>query len=135
MNYVDDGLPNVEEFGVDEMGKEEMSRFLKWYEKENQRLIGEKNDLRNEMKGYCYDDCYVLANAFGCFNELMINELAKSKVKDIVPYQYTILANFITLPQLVIHWYVGTSMPSTSLAIVPNGGYDNGKCGSLKKNI
>ena len=125
----------MEEFGVDEMGEEEMSRFLKWYEKENQRFIGEKYDIKKEMKRYCYDDCYVLANVFGHFNKSMINELVKSNLKDIVPHQYTILANFITLPQLVIHWYIGASMPSRSLGIVPNGGYDNGKCGSLKENI
>ena len=92
---------------------------------------GEKYDLQKEMKRYCY----MLANAFGCFNESMISELLKSNVKDIVPHQYMILADFITLPQLVIYWYVGTSMPSRSLAIVPNGGYDSGKCGSLKKDV
>ena len=137
MNYVNGGLPHVEEFGIEEMCEEEMSRFLKWYENENKRLMDndEKYDLRKEMKRYCYDDCYVLANAFGRFNESMISELLKSNVKDIVPHQYTILADFITLPQLVIHWYVGTSMPSRSLAIVPNGGYDSCKCGSLKENI
>ena len=135
MSYVNDGLPNMEEFGVDEMGEGEMSRFLKWYERENQRLVGEKYDLRKEMKRYHYDDCYVLANAYGQFNESMINELVKSNVKDIVPHQYTTLADFITLSQLVTHWYIGTSMLSRSLAIVPNGGYDNGKCGSLKENI
>ena len=47
MNYVSDGLPNIEEFGVEEMCEEEMSRFLKWYENENMRLMdnGEKYDL------------------------------------------------------------------------------------------
>ena len=137
MNYVSDGLPNIKEFGVEEMCNKEMSRFLKWYENENMRLMdnGEKYDLRKLMKRYCYDDRYVLANAFGRFNESMISELLKSNVKDIVPHQYMILADFITLPQLVIHWYVGTSRPSRSLAIVPNGGYDSGKCGSLKENV
>ena len=42
------------------------------------------------MERYCYDDCYVLANTFGHFNESMISELLKSNVKDIVPHQYTI---------------------------------------------
>ena len=65
----------------------------------------------------------------------MINELLKDDVKDIVLCQYTILADFITLPQLVIHWYVATAMPERTLAIVPHSGYDKGKCGSLKENI
>ena len=65
----------------------------------------------------------------------MINELIKSNVKDIVPHQYTILADFITLPQLVIHWYVGASMPPRTLAKVPHSGYHSGKCGLLKENI
>ena len=77
----------------------------------------------------------MLATAFGRFNESMINELIKSNVKDIIPYQYTILPDFITLPQLVIHWYVGASMPPRTLARVPHSGYDCGKCGSLKENI
>ena len=42
-------------------------------------------------------------------------------VKDMVPHQYTILADFITSPQLVIHWYVATSMPEWMLVIVPRG--------------
>ena len=65
----------------------------------------------------------------------MISELIRSNVVDIVPHQYTILVDFITLPQLVIHWYVGTSMPERTLAVVPYGGYDGGKCGSLKENV
>ena len=65
----------------------------------------------------------------------MINELLKDDVKDIVLHQYTILADFITLPQLVIHWYVATAMPERTLAIVPHIGYDKRKCGSLKENI
>ena len=87
------------------------------------------------MKRYCYNDCYMLVNAFGHFNESMISELLKSNVKNIVLHQYMILADYITLPQLVIHCYTGTSLPTRSLAIVPNGGYDSGKCGSLKENV
>ena len=49
-----------------------------------------------------------------------------------MPHQYTILADFITLPRLVTHWYVGTSTPER---MVPYGGYDGGKCGSLKENV
>ena len=65
----------------------------------------------------------------------MINEFLRDDVKDIVPHQYTILADFITLPQLVIYWYVATAMPEHTLAIIPHGGYDKRKCGSLKENI
>ena len=128
---------DVEYFGIDQMNEEEKTRFLKWHECESERLrsSGEKYDLRREMKKYCYHVCYVLATAFGQFNESMINELIKSNVKDIVPHQYTILADFITLPQLVIQWYIGASMPPRTLAIVPHGGYDTGKCGSLKESI
>ena len=36
---------------------------------------------------------------------------------------------------MVIHWYVGSMMPKRSLSIVPHGGYDNGKCDSLKENV
>ena len=137
LHYVSDSLPDVGYFGIDQMNEERKTKFLKWHECESERLrsCGEKYDFRREMKKYCYDDCYVLATAFGRFNESMINELIESNVKDIVCHQYTILADFITLPQLVIHWYVGASMPPRTLAIVPHSGYDNGKCGSLKENI
>ena len=63
------------------MCEEEVSRFLEWYENENMGLMdnGEKYDLRKEMERYCYDNCYVLANTFGRFNESMISELIKVK--------------------------------------------------------
>ena len=41
----------------------------------------------------------------------MIKELKDSGVKDIIEHDFTILADFITLPQLVIHWFVGCVMP------------------------
>ena len=92
-------------------------------------------NLRKEMIKYCYDDCLVLASAFSCFNESMINELKGSGVTDIVQHDFTILANFITLPQLVIHWFVGCMMPERTISVVPNGAYDSGKCGSLKERM
>ena len=57
--------------------------------------------MRNEK--YCHDKCYVLGTEFGRFNESMINELIRSNVRDIIPHQYTVLADFVTLPQSVIH--------------------------------
>ena len=137
MDYVSDSLPDIEEFGVNEMSEEEQCRFLEWYKNESDELVrsGRSYELRNEMKKYCYDDCNVLATAFGRFNESMISELVRSNMVGIVPHQYTILADFITLPQLVIHWYVGTSVPERTLAMVPHGGYDGSKCGSLKENL
>ena len=54
---------------------------------------------------------------------------------DIVQHDFTILANFITLPQLVIHWFVGCMMPEHTISIVPNGGYDSSKYGSLKERM
>ena len=65
----------------------------------------------------------------------MMNELVRSNVKGIVPHQFTILTDFIMLPQLVIHWYIGTAIPQRTLAIVPHRGYDSGKCGSLKGKV
>ena len=119
------------------MSEEERECFLKWHHNENQRLLatGELYKLRKEMMKYCYDDCNVLAMAFCHFNESMVGELMCTKIKGIVPHQYTILVDFVTLPQLVIHWYVASSMPDKTLAVVPHGGYDGGKCGSLKENI
>ena len=137
MNYTSRTLPELKYFGIDQMNEDEKKRLMQWYNDENQKLIlsGEVYDLRNEMKKYCYDDCYVLSTAFSHFNESMMNELFRSNMKDIVPHQFTILANFVTLPQLVIHWYVGTSMPQRTLAVVPHGGYDSGKCSSLKERV
>ena len=60
----------------------------------------------------------------------MINELKESNVSD--NHQFTILADFVTLPLMMIHWYVGSLMLMNSLAVIPNGGYDSGKCGSLE---
>ena len=117
MNYKSASLPDPVWFGIDEMDKDEKLRFLKWYEEENNRVMksGEEYDLRKEMKKYCYNDCFVLSTAFGYFNESMIKELLNKGVEGIVQHQYTILADTVTLPQLVIHQYVGTAMPEKSL--------------------
>ena len=117
------------------MDKDEKLRFLKSYKEETNRVMNshEEYDLRKEMKKYCYDNCFVLSTAFGYFDESMIKELLNKGVEGIVQHQYTILADTITLPRLVIHQYVGMAMPEKSLAIVPNGGYDIGKCASLKE--
>ena len=133
INYTSCALPELKYFGVDQMNEDEKKRLMQWYENENQKLAlsGELYDLPNEIKKYCYDDCYVLSTAFSRFNESMMNELVRSNVKGIVPHQFTILADFITLPRLVIHWYVGTAMPQRTLAIVPRSG--NG--GSLKEKV
>ena len=44
---------------------------------------------------------------FRKFNESMIMELKSTGVKGIIDHDYTILADFITLPQMVIHLFVG----------------------------
>ena len=41
----------------------------------------------------------------------------------------------MTLPRLVIHWFVGCMMPECTIAVVPNGRYDRGKGGSLKECV
>ena len=131
-------MPIKEHFGVDEMGEEERIHFMCWYDSECARFQNDPDliyDLREEMIKYCYDDCFVLASAFSRFNESMIKELRSSGVLGIVEHDYTILADYITLPQMVIHWYVGCMMPERTIAVVPNGGYDRGKCGSLKERV
>ena len=87
------------------------------------------------MIKYCYDDCLVLASAFSRFNESMIKELKRSGVDDIVDHDFTIIADFMTLPQLVVHCFVGCMMVDRTIAVVPNGGYDIGKGGSLKEHV
>ena len=133
-----DHLPDMKYFGVEEIGEDEQKRFTNWYQLESCKFLNDSKliyDLRSEMVKYCYDDCFVLASAFSRFNELMIRELKSSGVVGIVEHDYTILADFITLPQMVIHWFVGCMMPDRTIAVVPNGGYDRGKCGSLKERI
>ena len=92
-------------------------------------------DLRREILKYCYDDCLVLATAFSKFNESMIMELKSTGFKGIIDHDYTILADFITLPQMVIHWFVGCMMNEHEISVVPSGGYFDGKCGSCKERI
>ena len=131
------GLPDRKFFGTNEMTMEMLKRFEAWYVNEDRRL--RTNDayyvLREEMIKYCYDDCNVLSSAFSKFNKSMIIELKNSGVVDIVDHQYTILADFITLPQMVIHWFVGVMLPERTLSIVPHRGYEWGKCGSYKERI
>ena len=110
VNYVSNTLPSVDDFGTKDMDVEERNRFLSWYNEERLKYDSDNGmlyDLRCEMLKYCYDDCFVLATAFSKFNESMIMELKSTGVKDIIDHDYTILADFITLPQMVIHWFVG----------------------------
>ena len=77
INYTDHTLPELKYFGVDQMNEEEKKGLIQWYDRENQKLSmsGRVYNLRDEMKKYCYDDCYVLSTAFSCFKESMMNEL------------------------------------------------------------
>ena len=95
------------------MNEQDRVRCLSWYQEEKSRLElnAEPYVLRKEMIKYCYDDCFILATAFNKFNESMIEELKKTGVKGIIDHEFTIIADFIMLPQLVIHWYVGCMMP------------------------
>ena len=137
LDFKSQELPAKEYFGIEEMDIDTLKRFDLWYEGENRRLVetGKWYVLREEMIGYCYDDCNVLSAAFSRFNESMISELRTSGVMDIIDHQYTILADFITLPQMVIHWFVGVMLPERTLSIVPHRGYEWGKCGSHKEQI
>ena len=109
------------------MGEEERKRFLSLHKSEFRRIKDEGGvyNLRQEMIKYCYDDCLVLAVTFSCFNESMINELKKSGIEGIVYHDFTIIADFMTLLQLVSHWFVGCMMLDCMIAVVPNGGYDS----------
>ena len=115
------------------MCEEESSHLETWYRIENARLLSahlensDLYDLRHEMEKYCYDDYHVLAATFSQFNESMINKLLRDNAKYIVPHQYTILADFTMLPQLVMNWYIATAMPERTLAIVPRSAYHKGK--------
>ena len=131
------GLPDKKYFGTNEMTMDTLKRFETWYAEEDCKLRSTYSQyvLREEMIKYCYDDCNVLSSAFSKFNESMIIELGNSGVVDIVDHQYTILADFITLPQMVIHCFVGVMLPEKTLSIVPHRGYEWGKCGSQKEKI
>ena len=138
LNFTSNHLPDMKYFGVEETGEDERKHFTNWYQSESLKYLNDPKmiyDLRGEMVKYCYDDCFVLASAFSQFNESMIRELKSSGVVGIVEHDYTILADLITLPQMVIHWFVECMMPERMIAVVPNGGYDRGKCGSLKERI
>ena len=65
----------------------------------------------------------------------MICKLKSSGVDDIINHDFMILANFITLPQLVIHSFIGCMMPQRTIAVVPNSGDDSRKCSSLKERV
>ena len=135
INYISNTLPSVDDFGIKDMDVEERNRFVSWYNQERLKYDSDNGmlyDLRREMLKYCYDDCFVLATAFSKFNESMIMELKSTAVKG---HDYTILADFITLPQMVIHWFVGCMMNEREISVVPSGGYFDGKCGSRKERI
>ena len=137
MNYESAKLPDIKFFDVNSMNEEGRRYCERWHCKESSRIRsqGGSYNLHSEMLKYCYDNCFMLSTVFTRFNESMICELKQSGVTGIIDHEFTILADFITLPQMVIHWFVGCMMPERCLAIVPNRGYDNGKHGSVKENM
>ena len=137
MNYESAELPDIKFFDVDSMNEKDRECCERWHHKESSRIRsqGTTYNLCSEMLKYCYDDCLMLSTTFTCFNKSMICELKQSGVTGIIDHEFTILADFITLPQMVIHWFVGCIMPEHCLAIVPNRGYDNGKHASVKENV
>ena len=137
MNYESAELPDIKFFDVDSMNEEDHGHCKRWHHEESSRIRsqGGSFNLCSEMLKYCFDDCLLLSTTFTHFNKSMICELKKSGVTGIIDHKFTILADFITLPQMVIHWFVGCMMPEHCLAIVPNSGYDNGKHGSVKENV
>ena len=136
MNCESAELPDIKFFDVDSMN-EDRGHCERWHHRVSRRIRsqGASYNLRSEMLKYCYDDCLLLSIAFTRFNESMICELKQAGVTGIIDHEFTILADFITLPQMVIHWFVGCMMPARFLAIVPNCGYDNRKHGSVKENV
>ena len=101
LHFKSSTMPIKEHFGVDEIGEEERIRFMCWYDSECAQFQNDPDliyDLHEEMIKYCYDDCFILASAFSRFNESMIKELRSSGVLGIVEDDYTILADYITLP-------------------------------------
>ena len=130
-------LPEKSLFEMEKMDGATRKRFEEWYHKESEelRVVGRHYDLREEMIKYCYDDCLVLRDSFNLFNASMVKELRDGGVSNLVEHTYTILADFITLPQMVIHWYVGAIMKEHKLSVVPHRGYDWGRCGSMKERL
>ena len=137
MNYESAELPDIKFFDVDSMNEEDRGHCERWHCEESSRIRsqGTSYNLHSEMLKYCYADCLVPSTAFTHFNTSMICELKQSGVTGIINHEFTILADFITLPQMVIHWFVGCMMPEHCLAVVPDRSYDNGKHGSVMENL
>ena len=58
VNYVNNTLPSVDDFGIKDMDVEERNRFLSWYNEERLKYDSDNGmlyDLRREMLKYCYD--------------------------------------------------------------------------------
>jgi len=55
LNYVGP-IPDMSQFGVDEMGESERKEFLAWYETQTDKVF----DNRHVFEQYCQDDVTVL---------------------------------------------------------------------------
>ena len=120
MNYESAELPDIKFFDVDGMNEEDRSCCKRWHREGSSRMKSQDGlyNLCSEMLKYCYDDCFMLSTAFTHFNEFMICELKQSGVTGIIDHEFTILGDFITLPQMVIHWFIGSMMPECCLAFL-----------------
>jgi len=67
LNYVVP-IPDVSYYGVNEMGEEERSEFLAWYESQKSELL----DNRRVHEKYCQDHVTVLRHAFRVFRREFI---------------------------------------------------------------
>ena len=130
-------MPDLEFFDIDNMNEEGREHCALWHHDESARIKpqGDTYNLCKEMLKYCYDNCFMLSTTFTRFNESMIGELKQTSIRGIFEHEFTMLVDFITLPQMIIHWYVRCMMPERCLAIVPDRGYNSGKCGSVKENV
>ena len=106
---IDNCLPDIKYYSVNQMKCDERMKFLDWYESNKNNTF----DFQREIIKYCKNDVYILSHAFMMFRDQWIEN-----------FRIDCITRCITLPQAVMEIYKTKYLSEYQIAIIPRFGYE-----------
>ena len=107
-------LPTFDEYGCKFMNTNDKKRFMDWYAVNKNQVF----NLNQELLNYCKSDVKILKHGCLTFRELFM-QITQENDNGIDPFQCA-----ITLPSVCHYVYRKMFMPSESIALVADHGFD-----------
>ena len=107
-------LPIIDEYGCKFMNTNDNKRFMDWYAVNKNQVF----NLNQELLNYCKSDVKILKQGCLTFRELFM-QITQENDNGIDPFQYA-----ITLPSVCHYVFRKMFMPSESIALVADHGFD-----------